>query len=161
MATPEPEINLPATFMSSRKKGKTEYYEDVRGHRDPDEHREGLGEVCESSDPEAPPIAFVMGKKKKNKAPTKRETTDLLSLGAIMTMAGNSNTEPTASSEVMLEGLEEYAHFGAERSNEVDPNFQRTLNELDTDRAERLRRTQVREATRADREAMELSLIHI
>jgi len=144
--------------MSSRQKGKTKHYEDVLGHRDKDEHREGLGEVCESSDSDAPPAALGIRKKKKKKkkkAPTNQETTDLLSPGAIMIMAGDNNTDPTASSEAMLEGVDDYAHFGAERFSEVDPTFQRTLNELDADRTERLRRTQIRVASRADRDDME------
>jgi len=154
MATPEPPNDLPATFMSADKKGKKpKYYEDVHGKRNSDESDEGPGEVCESSGSEAPVKAFVIGKKKK--AATSQSTTDSLSLGAIMTMADGSNNESNADREVFLEGLEEYAHAGANRSQEVDPTFQRTIDALAVDRAAMLRRMQDREAARLHREALE------
>jgi len=139
MATPEPSIDLPATFMSSGKKGKkSKYYEDVHGIRNPNEHIEGIGEDCESSDPEAPPTAFRTNKEKKNKkrARTSRKAMDSTAVGSGDEMAIERDGEPTLNFDDFVHEVNEYAQPGADASSEVDPLFHEALQEHAADPAE-------------------------
>lgn len=132
MATPEPSTDLPATFMSTGKKGKkSKYYEDVHGTRNPAEHFEGIAEDCESSDPDTPPTAFnKTNKKRKNKkTPTSTKAMDPTAVNPGDEIAAKQEVEPIVNFADFVHDLNEYAEPGADASSDFDVLYHEALQE--------------------------------